>query len=436
MFILNFTLFLFYVKDLHTNEVVLLSGQSKDGLYTLSRFRSSIPSVPQAYWSPCISAFADLWHRRLGHPISRIFQFLVSKNKIICNNKRLNFQCQSCPLGKSSCLSLRPTGHKTSAPLELIFSDVWGPAPLFSSDGYHYFVIFIDAHTKYIWYYPLVARSDVYSVFHQFQTLVERQLSLKIKSVQTDWGCEYRKLSTFFQTIGIHHRLICPHTHEQNGTVERRHRHIVETGLTLLGQCKAPFHFWNYAFDTSVYLINRMPTLVLDNRSPFDCLFQRSPDYHFLRTFGCLCFPFLCPYNNHKLDFRSSPCVFFGYSSSHLGYRCFDIESHRMYISHHVRFHEHVFSFDKSEQIAQVSAQTHTPSPVTILPNLTHSPLFTDHTTPHPASASASALPSPYPNTTASTFPLPLTTCIFISPCCCRYRLQISFPCPLARCLC
>ena len=136
-----------------------------------------------------------------------------------------------------------------------------------------------------------------------------------------------------------------------------------------------------------------MSTLVLGNRSPFDCLFQRSPDYHFLRTFGCLCFPFLCPYNNHKLDFRSSPCVFFCYNSSHLGYRCFDIESHRMYISRHVRFHEHVFSFDKSEQIAKVSAQTHTPSLVTILPNLTHSPLFTDHTTPH--LASTSALPSP-----------------------------------------
>jgi histone deacetylase 1/2 len=96
--------FLFYVNDLNTNEV-LLSGQSKYGLYTLSRFRSSISSVPQAYWSPCISASADLWHRRLGHPTSRIFQLLVSKNKIICNNKHPNFQCQSCPLGKSSlCL--------------------------------------------------------------------------------------------------------------------------------------------------------------------------------------------------------------------------------------------------------------------------------------------------------------------------------------------
>jgi hypothetical protein len=66
-----------------------------------------------------------------------------------------------------------------------------GPCSSFSSDGYRYIVIFVDAYTKYLWSYPLVAKSDVYSVFHQFQTLVERQFSLKIKSVQTDSGSEY-----------------------------------------------------------------------------------------------------------------------------------------------------------------------------------------------------------------------------------------------------
>jgi len=74
------------------------------------------------------------------------------------------------------------------------------------------FVIFIDAHTKHIWYYPLVAKSDVFFIFHRFQTLVERQFSLKIKFVQTDWGGEYCKLNQFFQTINIHHWLICHHT--------------------------------------------------------------------------------------------------------------------------------------------------------------------------------------------------------------------------------
>ena len=81
--------------------------------------------VRQAYWSPCISATANLWHRRLGHSTSCIFNLLVSKNKIMCTSRRSLVQCQACPLGKSSRLSLWPTSHKTTAPLDLIFSDVW-----------------------------------------------------------------------------------------------------------------------------------------------------------------------------------------------------------------------------------------------------------------------------------------------------------------------
>jgi len=136
-----------------------------------------------------------------------------------------------------------------------------------------------------------------------------------------------------------------------------------------------------------------MPTPVLAHCSPFDCLFYQSPDYHFLCTFGCLCFfPFLSPYNNHKLDFRSSPCVFFGYSSSHLGYRCFDIASHRIYISRHVRFHEHVFPFDNSEHIAKVSTTTPIPPATVTLPNLlNHPPPPTSIS--HPNSPQHTALP-------------------------------------------
>jgi hypothetical protein len=41
------------------------------------------------------------------------------------------------------------------------------------SDGFWYFVIFVDAYTKYIWFFPLVAKYDVFTIFHQFQTQVE-----------------------------------------------------------------------------------------------------------------------------------------------------------------------------------------------------------------------------------------------------------------------
>jgi len=140
-------------------------------------------------------------------------------------------------------------------------------------------------------------------------------------------------------------------------------------------------------------------------------LFRRIPNYNFLRTFGCLCFPFLCPYQAHKLDFRSSPCVFLGYSSSHLGYHCLDLAYHRIYVSRHVRFHENVFPFANSEQkhIPSTFHTAYTPSilassqffqPTTLLtsPNNTSVlPSAAPQQTPHLSTASTSASPPPSP---------------------------------------
>jgi len=111
---------------------------------------------------------ADLWYCRLGHSISRILNLVVSNYKIVCTYRRSLAQCQTCPLGKSSRLLLQPTSHKSTTPLDLIFSNVWGLTHMFSSDGFCYFVIFIDVHSKQIWYYSLIAKSDVFSVFHHF----------------------------------------------------------------------------------------------------------------------------------------------------------------------------------------------------------------------------------------------------------------------------
>jgi hypothetical protein len=66
--------------------------------------------------------------------------------------------------------------------------------------------------------------------------------------MQTDWGegGEYHKLSSFFERIGINYLVSCPHTHQQNGSTERKHRHIVETGL-LLAHASMPLKFWDEA---------------------------------------------------------------------------------------------------------------------------------------------------------------------------------------------
>jgi transposase InsO family protein len=105
-------------------------------------------------------------------------------------------------------------------------TDVWGPSPHLSHNGNRYYVCFIDDYSKFIWLFPFCAKSDVFNIFLKFQAFVERYFERKIKSIQSDWGGEYRNLNKFFTSLGISHRLSCPHTHQQNGSVERKHRHI------------------------------------------------------------------------------------------------------------------------------------------------------------------------------------------------------------------
>jgi histone deacetylase 1/2 len=113
--------------------------------------------------------------------------------------------------------------------------------------------------------------------------------------MQTDWGGEYQKLNTFFKEIGIAHHVSCPHTHQQNGSAERKHRHIVDVGLSLLAHASMPLRFWDEAFITACFLINRLPSRTIQNTTPLFRLFATSPDYSFLRTFGCTCWPCLRP---------------------------------------------------------------------------------------------------------------------------------------------
>lgn len=92
-------------------------------------------------------------------------------------------------------------------------------------------------------------------------------------------------------------------------------------------------------------MINRLPTKILHNKLPWECLSHLAPDYHFLRTFGCLCFPWLRPYNKNKLEFRSQLCVFLKYNINHLGYKCLDIDNGRIFLSRHVVFNDYIFLF-------------------------------------------------------------------------------------------
>ena len=186
--------------------------------------------------------------------------------------------------------------------MDLVYSDLWGPAPTSVGRNNNY-VSFIDGHSKFVWIYLLRHKSEVFQRFRDFQNLVERQFNRKILAIQTDWGGEYQALNSFFKRIGISHRVSCPHAHQQNGSAERKHRHIVEVGLSLIAHASMPLKFWDEAFLTVVSLINRLPSKVINHDTPHYHLLGHHPDYSFLRTFGCACWPNLQPYNSCGLQF-------------------------------------------------------------------------------------------------------------------------------------
>ncbi|GJT33879.1 retrovirus-related pol polyprotein from transposon RE1 [Tanacetum coccineum] len=176
-----------------------------------------------------------------------------------------------------------------------------------------------------------------------FKLLVEKFFQTPLVSIFTDNGGEYLGLLPFLKTHGISHYTTPPHTPEQNGVAERRHRHIVETGLALMHRAKLPLSFWSHAFQTVVYLINRLPTPILNNHTLYQHLFGQPPNYTKLKPFGCLCYPWLRPYTTAKLQPRSTHCLFLRYSTSKSAYKCYDPTTHRLYHSRHVQFVENLF---------------------------------------------------------------------------------------------
>ena len=141
--------------------------------------------------------------------------------------------------------------------------------------------------------------------------------------------------SSFLAIHGIENRCSCPYTLEQNGRIERKMRHIIETDLALLTNAPLPLKLWLYALYTTIFLINHLSTKVLHLQSPFQVLFGKIPNYHHLKVFGCLCYPYIHPYNKHKLSYHSIQCIFLSYSPNHKGYLCFDPLSSRIYITRH-----------------------------------------------------------------------------------------------------
>lgn len=141
------------VKDKVTGKV-FLKGTVKDGLYQLS-------GATQTNKHSCVYlSVKESWHRKLDHHNNKALDRVSKKfNERNSPSDQLEF-CEACQLGKSHMFPFKPSSSHAQEFLELVHTDVWGPAPVNSIYVFKYYVHVVEDFSRFTWIYPLKQKSE------------------------------------------------------------------------------------------------------------------------------------------------------------------------------------------------------------------------------------------------------------------------------------
>lgn len=303
----------------------------------------------------------NLWHQRLGHMSEKGMKIMHSKGRLPGLHSVKIDMCEDCILGKQKRVSFQTSGRTPKKErLELVHSDVWGPTTISSIGGKHYFVTFIDDHSRKVWVYFLKHKSEVFEAFKIWKAMVENETGLKVKKLRTDNGGEYEdtRFKKFCYEHGIRMERTVPGTPQHNGVAERMNRTLTERARSLRVQSGLPKQFWAEAVNTAAYLINRGPSVPLEHRIPEEVWSGKETKLSHLRVFGCVAYVHISDQGRNKLDPKSKKCTFIGYGEDEFGYRIWDDENKKMIRSRDVIFNERVMYKDRHSTDASNSEQS------------------------------------------------------------------------------
>nr|GEV96582.1 zinc finger, CCHC-type [Tanacetum cinerariifolium] len=139
---------------------------------------------------------------------------------------------------------------------------------------------------------------------------------------------------------GIAQQLTTPYSPQQNRVVERRNRTVLSTTRSMMKSMKLPLTFWAEAVRHAIYILNRVPTRALEDKTPYEALYNRKSNLENLRIFGCTAYAKITTPHLKKLDDKSIPLIYLGVEEGSKPCRLYDLITKKKHVSRDVKFME------------------------------------------------------------------------------------------------
>ena len=168
---------------------------------------------------------------------------------------------------------------------DLIHCDIWGAYYVKSFCGASYFLTILDDASRCVWVYLMREKSEASQIVKDFCAMVQTQFKTKVRTIRSDNGSEFVSgpMKNFYGEQEIIHETSSVDTPQQNGRVERKHRHVLNVARALRFEAHLRLEFWGECVLTVAHLINRTPTQVLNGKTPYEALFGTKPSYEHLK---------------------------------------------------------------------------------------------------------------------------------------------------------
>ncbi|CAI7857597.1 unnamed protein product [Closterium sp. NIES-54] len=259
-----------------------------------------------------------LWHHRLGHPSLPSLRGMHSRLLVSGLPRSVPplppspaLPCLPCVEGRQCAAPHSSSFPPTTAPLQTLHMDVWGPARVSGQGRERYILLVVDDYMRYTTVFPLRSKG-------QFRA------DLPFMRLHSDSGGEFSSdlLGDFCRGEGVLQSFTLLDSPQQKGIAERRIGLVMEVARTSMIHAAAPHFLWPFA--TS-------PTLRWTGKVGDASVFRVWGSRAFVRDASA-----------DKLSARAIPCVFLGFSPDAPGWQFYHPTSRRVFPFQDVTFDESV----------------------------------------------------------------------------------------------